>query len=55
MSAAANCPLEMLRFMARPVRPTVRAQHRGRGVAGEEDGRWEAWMAAAQGGRCARL
>jgi RNA polymerase sigma-70 factor (ECF subfamily) len=50
MSAATGCPLPMPRFIARPVRPMVRAQHKGRGVAGESDGQWEAWMVAAQAG-----
>ena len=50
MSATADCPLQTLRFLARPVRSSVRAQHKGRAVAGENDGRWEAWMVAAQAG-----
>lgn len=50
MSASADCRLLTLPFLARPVRPTVRAQRKGRVVAGENDGRWEAWMVAAQAG-----
>lgn len=50
MSAAFGCPAPPLRFLARPVRPMVRAQHEGRAVAGESDGQWEAWMMAAQAG-----
>lgn len=37
-------------FIAGRCGPIVRAQHRGRAVAGDSDGRWEAWMAAAQAG-----
>lgn len=50
MSAAFGCPLPTLPFLARPVRPKVRPQHKGRAVAGDDDGRWEAWMVAAQAG-----
>ncbi|GGJ32540.1 sigma-70 family RNA polymerase sigma factor [Neoroseomonas lacus] len=50
MSAALGYPAPPLRFLARPVRPMVRAQHKGRAVAGESDGQWEAWMVAAQAG-----
>lgn len=50
MSAAVGCPLPMLRFVARRDRPMVGAQHKGRSVAAEDDGRWEAWMVAAQAG-----
>ena len=50
MSATADCRLPTLRFLARPVRSSVRAQHKGCAVTGENDGRWEAWMVAAQAG-----
>ena len=50
MSTSADCAVPSLRFMARPVRPTVRVQHEGRGVTGDTDGRWETWMLAAQAG-----
>ncbi len=46
MSATADAP----RFMERLVPTMIRAQSGGRAVTGESDGRWEAWMAAAQAG-----
>lgn len=35
---------------AEPCRPRMRAQSNGRAVTAAQDGRWEAWMAAAQAG-----
>lgn len=50
MSASADCPFAPLRFYAAASRPSLPARIKGRAVTGESDGRWEAWMVAAQGG-----
>jgi len=50
MSATADCLFAPLRFNVTRSRPSVPSRSKGRAVTGEHDGRWEAWMVAAQAG-----